>query len=461
MSSPRLDLDWDQHARFPHTWIAPLPDGTEVSIFIQAAQGRGYGNNVFIEHLVHDKQDHRAFATAHRVLRAKGMRLSEVKQAAEEWAAETYPLAMLGQIKTNPKEVQLLRWETLGHPMRSRTLSWQTQRLPDNTYFFIDEVETSAGWLIVLFRAPFSATKFGQCARIAVGGRHEKDSLKGVAERISQHDFPLLTLSQLGRKNPNDTKLIAKLQKVEALRRGATTTGERRAAEQAYERLVQQLEKSRELELQKPKPPIRQPPKQPSRKEVQATRSVMEKALRAVYGPSWSRLDGDARAAAVDEAYVRWLEAGAHAQVDIHQIALDVRRAQRASREKEMQFGEYASDEAGSFVDPEDAHEAAERVSRGDTVWSLLEDFSRRSEVSKMQATLVELHLGKSVFPGQPRRLKGSMPSRDLAETHPGGGERCPTCRAIARYVRVAGLTPDAVGQTVDSVLVDLRQQLD
>ena len=348
MPEPRLHLMWEKHPRFPTTWVASLPDGTWVTIFV--------GGNIFIERACPTDAKGVAPARVETIKRLTGGTVEAAQLIAEQWAAQTYPLSALGQ---------------------------------------------------------------------------------------------------LGKKNPS-TKLEAKLAKVEALRRGAKTPGERKAAQAAYDRIVNQL-----LSAPPPEPePRRAPPPGVDRKELRETRRLLGQALRAVFGPSWGRFDSDTRAGLVDEAYVRWLEAGGHPRVDVHQIALDVRRESRAARDREVGFGQYDSDEPGSFVDPAEAQESREQEARAATLWQLLEDFSERDEVSKMQATIVQLHLGERGFPGQPNRLKGELPQRDLAEFHPGGGDRCPTCRAIARYVRVAGLTPEAVGRTVDGVLVELRQQL-
>lgn len=355
MPNARLRLIWNKHPRFHHTIVAALPDGSEVAISALGAVGSA--RMLFVEH-IRGKHPQQLVRTISRIAvpHDVGTPLDKAKQAAEEWAAEAYPLAALGQV---------------------------------------------------------------------------------------------------AKKNP--TKLEEKLAKIEALRRGATTPGERRAAQAAYDRIVSQLLAEAEAE---PEPAPRAPPPGVDKKELRATQKLLEEALRAVFGPSWGRLDSDARAGLIDEAYVRWLEAGGDRRVDVRQIANDVRRASRSARDREVGFGSYASDEAGSFVDPEDAWEAAERAEQAASLWQLLEEFAGRDEVSKMQATIVQLHLGEKVFPGQPNRLRGDLPQRDLAAFHPGGGPRCPTCRAVARYVRVAGLTPDAVGSIVDGVLADIRQQI-
>lgn len=353
MSNPRLKLSWSDHPKYPSTKVAPLPDGSSVTIFLTT-------NTAFIEH-IRGRRSSGIERTYHPV----GDPLDQAKQVAEEWAAEAYPLAALGQ---------------------------------------------------------------------------------------------------LAKDNPVDYR--DKLEKLEALRRGAKTPGERQAAEAAIERTTRRWMKEQEAayisgQVQEDRARLARPEQRQQSAVFAEARKRVEATLRKTLGSVvWSKLDRDARSGLVNEAIALWIERGRPANA-WRDIANHIRRAHRSRLEKDVQFGEYDKDElADEFVSPEARQEAAERSAAGDRAANVRDEMAAESPLGKMRVSLVELHIGEKVFPGQPRRLLGSQPRKDLARHHPPGGKDCPTCKAIARFVRIAGLTPDAVGRNVDETLVEMRQRM-
>lgn len=101
-----------------------------------------------------------------------------------------------------------------------------------------------------------------------------------------------------------------------------------------------------------------------------------------------------------------------------------------------------------------------------DTREKLLRDLKSNQKETQFRAVIVLLHLGERVFPRQPESLtrKSRSPlggrtvpaaAKDLGLFHPAQGTTsCPTCRAIARFVRVPGLDARGVSLLIDSAAV-------
>lgn len=288
------------------------------------------------------------------------------------------------------------------------------------------------------------------------------ETAKRAAENWADSAYPLHALAQLGRENP-DKDLLTKLRRVEALRKGATTPGERRAAEQAYERLVRRLEKeyTKAATFREIADPKMLESRRVGAEEARKDLSLLSQALRSTFGSmQWGRMDAGLREELAQEAYERWLSVGRDPSA-VKEIANSIRRERRASLDRDVGIGAFASDEIeDSFVMPEEAQAAGLREAQQAQAQGLLDELAAQGPLGKIKASLVELHLGESVIPGQPSRFKGKGPRRDLEQFHPPGGQVCPTCRAIARFVRVQGMTPDTVGRNIDEVLVQMRQEL-
>ena len=145
------------------------------------------------------------------------------------------------------------------------------------------------------------------------------------------------------------------------------------------------------------------------------------------------------------------------------------------------------------------ASDSQERPSRD--VADVLEDL-KKSPSGRIKVTLYNLHLGKNVLPGQPDALRSIVVKKlddprafwfldydiktrtgddvnaaekrsgrhylrvpaalsNLERYHTGGrhGAGCPTCKVLARFVRVPGLNPEVVASIVDDVMLRLLNE--
>lgn len=242
-------------------------------------------------------------------------------------------------------------------------------------------------------------------------------------------------------------------------------------------------------------------------------RKAASRSLRAAFSRAWYQFDQDKKEGFIGEAVALWLAGpgpargvvtvlpperpGARPQTviedlrttaqdvtkakpsatlllsEFREIAVEVRRSARAE-EAEVQFGEFVGDEpSAEFVDPvaEAAREAASATKVGLIQQALRE--LEKEPGGEAKAALVRLHLGESVVPGQPGKLTGTLPFSHLTGTrktkgklrqgiarHPRRpGRECPTCKRIARFVRLPGLDERQVGHLVDEVVyIRLRE---
>lgn len=210
-----------------------------------------------------------------------------------------------------------------------------------------------------------------------------------------------------------------------------------------------------------PPPALRVPSE---RERIRKNQDTIRKGLKGVFNRLWYRMDKGMQEELVAEAFVVWLAAGGTGHIspaDAQDVAKKVRIERRKALEKEMSFGDYDKDEAGEWVPPEQAEEDNTRAGQAQLASDFRDTLEKSGPAGKLQVALVELHLGELVFPGQPARLKGGVPLRDLRKHHPGVGRNCPTCRAISHYVRVRGLTPEGVARAVDDYYIRLRQVLE
>jgi hypothetical protein len=214
-----------------------------------------------------------------------------------------------------------------------------------------------------------------------------------------------------------------------------------------------------------PPPPPKFQPRQPkpgTDPQVTANKKLIRRVLETtIYGPSWRKKDAATQDDLISEIYLRWLARGESGAIDPDMILVEGRkvRKERADADKTVGFGAYNSDEVGGFTSPEDAQEEGAREDKRSLLRDVLDRMADQSEAGKLQVTLVNLHLGETVFPGQPRRLTGTQPGKDLAKYHPGRSDRCPTCQAISKYVRVRGLTPAVVSRAVDDLFMKVRDE--
>ena len=209
---------------------------------------------------------------------------------------------------------------------------------------------------------------------------------------------------------------------------------------------------------------VRPPPRPPSERElIRVNRGLLRAELKKALGLHWARMDRDAREGYVSEALIGWMETGGTGRISAAEAkdqAKAVRRSVRSRLEKEVPTEGYSKDEAGSFTSPEAAEADNTRAGQSELASQLRKQIEESGPAGKLQVALVELHLGERVFPGQPGRLQGTRPASDLRKYHPGIGRRCPTCQAISRYVRVRGLTEEAVARAVDGYYIELQQVL-
>lgn len=209
-------------------------------------------------------------------------------------------------------------------------------------------------------------------------------------------------------------------------------------------------------------PPVLRAPSE--RERIKRNQDAIRKGLKSVFNRLWYRMDKGMQEELVAEAFVVWLAAGGTGHIspaDAQDVAKKVRIERRKALEKEISFGDYDKDEAGEWVPPEQAEEDNTRAGQAQLASDFRDTLEQSGPAGKLQVALVELHLGETVFPGQPARLKGDAPVRDLRRRHPGIGQKCPTCRSIAHYVRVRGLTPEGVARAVDDYYIRLRQALE
>ena len=134
-----------------------------------------------------------------------------------------------------------------------------------------------------------------------------------------------------------------------------------------------------------------------------------------------------------------------------------------------------------------EAHGAVRKKRQG-LVEDAISALEESGQVGKVKATLLRLHLGQDVLPGQPDRLRGRLDSfgerayqtsrawqdftgdvyrknrkgavvlvRQVQSFHPHTEDNpCPTCKAISKFVRVRGMG----GKEVAAVIDDFRTSL-
>lgn len=223
-----------------------------------------------------------------------------------------------------------------------------------------------------------------------------------------------------------------------------------------------------------------------TREEFAALQAAAATVLAAKYGPRWPRL-GEKRGSRVGEVIALAQERGLELDLGftprdlapgsqnlkaltalrlLKPVANEVYKANRDA-DQEVTIGAYA--EAGFATDV-----PLELQSRGksDRLFAThcqrlfgdeLAALERAGPDKKALASLIAMHLGKAVVPGQPARLLGAKPCRDLIgknKNHPvGPGGRCPTCAAIARFVRIQGLGPTETAALVDAFFVEQERK--
>lgn len=348
------------------------------------------------------------------------------------------------------------------------------------------------------------AAKLAHQVEIAFLGGDSADDAKKVAEGLADEMFPLQALGKIAEENPavpqpargahdkeaikrirrflsvahHPDKLAARLGRRPTVREVAQATRRQaRIGRAAWHELNAMLQPFLAGQEASPpgwviavRPKTRPLPTRPApspqkklRRQIKAARAEFEKALRRVFGRPWYRLDRDTRDGIISEAYVQWLErTGGGDKVDpddAANIARAIRRSRRAAMEKEVQFGEHSGDEPGEYVSPEEAEAESARQDFLSVIEQQLEGLEAQGPEGKVRTTLIRLHLGELVFPNQPPRLRGKQPALDFRTHHPGAGSECPTCRAIARYVRTRGLTADAVGHVIDDFRIQVKQE--
>jgi len=190
-----------------------------------------------------------------------------------------------------------------------------------------------------------------------------------------------------------------------------------------------------------------------------------ERILRRTLGPHASR-----GAELVDEVVVAAAsQAGSIEGVTDEQLqsaANAARRRVRAAIEAELQFGAGPEHRA---VTERAEHEAwkrqEERSESTGPVFAEVEDQLRSMEggdvAEQAKAIMVRLHFGQQVFPGQPLRFRAGATQANLKQFHrigPGRNGSCPTCKAIAQYLRVPGMTDRDVARVVDAFLFQLER---
>lgn len=189
-----------------------------------------------------------------------------------------------------------------------------------------------------------------------------------------------------------------------------------------------------------------------------------EKILGQTIGPPWSHpkmLGGahnlDGRRAMTQDVLTRaWEKAGSLDRVeDLHlrEAAAAVRKEWRAAGEREMKFGEYVESEGTAAREEDDEPSTVS----GADIDTLLRSLAQGDLYQQTVALMVGLHFGRPMMDGQPGSLRGGQPLKNLKSYHSFRSRRegvCPTCRAISRFIRIPGSSPEYVSQQVDSFLV-------
>lgn len=187
-----------------------------------------------------------------------------------------------------------------------------------------------------------------------------------------------------------------------------------------------------------------------------AVLKIAQKELQRAFGPMWRRLPATEREQLPYEVYSRWLAqrpVGQPTAADLQTIVCAVYLESRA-HEKEQGLGAEVDKQGPAHTSVDEVVDETSPRSRA------LAALRAGDESDRLQALLVDLHMGTFILPNQPARLTGQAPVRDLEKKHPGGGVDCPTCRAIARVVRARRLTPDVVGRAVDDFTIRLQEEL-
>lgn len=204
---------------------------------------------------------------------------------------------------------------------------------------------------------------------------------------------------------------------------------------------------------------------------LERMQGIVKKELMRAFGPSWKKPDLD-KEGLISEAITQWVEQYGWSELPtpdkLHPIVLGIRRSRQDIRREakvesfERQDLSHLSPTAGTVgadVLREQQEEEREQELRLGTIAQYLNRLKKGSMADQFRATIIQLHYGDRIASNQPAVLLGNVPQKNLILKHqPGVPSDCPTCRAIARYVRMYGLTAADVSTVVDQFLVDLAQ---